>query len=90
LLVSELATNAIAHSASGQPGGTFTLRIGICDGYMRGEVEDQGSRWDGNVGGAQPPHGLYLLRKLSSDCGARCGDQGWVTWFTIAGAPLTA
>jgi serine/threonine-protein kinase RsbW len=85
LLVSELAANAVTHSASGQPGGTFTLRARLHhDQSVVAEVEDQGSTWDGNISTAQPPHGLYVLRKLSADCGARPGQHGWITWFTIA------
>jgi hypothetical protein len=85
LLVSELAANACAHTASGQPGGTFTVRVqvnlGVC---LHAEVEDQGSGWDGDIGAAECPHGLFLLRELSGDCGARRGPGGWVVWFTIA------
>ena len=85
LLASELAANAVAHSASGQPGGTFTLRACLDDGCVHVEVEDQGgSAWDGDLSAAEPPHGLYLLRALSTACGARRGEHGWVTWFSIA------
>jgi hypothetical protein len=85
LLASELAANAVAHSASGQPGGSFTLRARLYrDQSVVAEVEDQGSTWDGNISAAKPPHGLYLLRKLSADCGAWPGQHGWITWFTIA------
>lgn len=84
LLISELAANACAHSASGVPGGTFTVRADVSPGvYLHAEVEDQGSRWNGDVGAAESPHGLFLLQ-LSSACGARRGEHGWVTWFTIA------
>ena len=45
LLISELAANACAHSASGRPGGIFAVRIEICPGvYVHAEVEDQGFR----------------------------------------------
>jgi anti-sigma regulatory factor (Ser/Thr protein kinase) len=85
LLVSELAANACAHTASGQPGGTFTVRAEICPGaYIHAEVEDQGSGWDGDIAVAESPHGLYLLRELSDDFGTRPGKRGWITWFTIA------
>ena len=84
LLVSELAANAVAHSASGQPGGGLTIRAETCPGlYLHAEVEDGGSTWDGNLHTAQPPHGLFLLRALSADCGTRKGQHGWITWFTI-------
>jgi anti-sigma regulatory factor (Ser/Thr protein kinase) len=85
LLASELCANAIAHSASGQPGGTFTLRSRLTgDGHLHVEVEDLGSPWNGNLAAARSPHGLYLLRQMSADCGIRPGPRGWVTWFTIA------
>jgi anti-sigma regulatory factor (Ser/Thr protein kinase) len=85
LLVSELAANACAHTASGLPGGAFTVRAEVCPGVcLHAEVEDQGSGWDGDIGAAESPHGLFLLRELSDDCGARRGEHGWVVWFTIA------
>ncbi|MGA2831156.1 MAG: ATP-binding protein [Streptosporangiaceae bacterium] len=86
LLISELAANACAHSASGQPGGTFTVRAHMCASYLHAEVEDQGSAWDGHLRPAQAPHGLYLLRALSAACGTFPGTCGWVTWFTITNA----
>jgi anti-sigma regulatory factor (Ser/Thr protein kinase) len=85
LLVSELAANACAHSASGRPGGTFTVRAEVRPGAcIHAEVEDQGGGWDGDITVAEPPHGLYLLRELSDDCGTRRGKRGWITCFTIA------
>ena len=84
LLASELAANAVTHSTSGQPGGALTIRAEACPGvYLRAEIEDAGSTWDGNLTTAQPPHGLFLLRALSADCGTRRGRNGWITWFTI-------
>ena len=74
LLVSELAANACAHSASVQAGGVFVVRAQVGDGgrvYV--EVEDQGSSWGGSFGEIESPHGLYLLRSLSAECGARPG-----------------
>jgi hypothetical protein len=85
LLLSELAANACAHSASGQPGGTFTVRAHLCGTCLHAEVEDRGSGWDGDISAAECPHGLYLLRALSATCGTVPGVHGWVTWFTIGG-----
>lgn len=84
LLVSELATNAIQHTASGHPGGTFTLRAEITTTGFRAEVEDQGSTWHGDLTTAQCPHGLYLLHQLTDTCGSRPGEHGWVLWFELA------
>ena len=60
LLISELTGNAISHSASGTPGGTFTVRARLSGRCLRAEVEDQGSAWDGDLTTAHAPHGLYL------------------------------
>jgi Histidine kinase-like ATPase domain len=88
LLASELAANAVTHSASGQPGGLLTIRAETQPGaYLRAEIEDQGSTWDGNLAATRPPHGLFLLRALSADCGTHRGKHGWVTWFTIPLSP---
>jgi hypothetical protein len=85
LLLSELAANACAHSASGQPGGTFTVRAQLCGTYLHAEIEDQGSGWDGFLHPGEAPHGLYLLRTLSAACGTLPGTRGWVTWFIFTG-----
>ena len=84
LLVSELAANACAHSASGRPGGIFMVRVHVSDGgrvYV--EVEDEGSSWGGTFGEIESPHGLYLVRSLAAECGTRPGACGWVTWFVL-------
>ena len=90
LLISELAANACAHTASGAPDGIFIVRAALCPHlFARAEVEDQGSTWDGNISTATSPHGLYLMRALSSNCGTRRGHHGWVTWFTLTNPVLT-
>ena len=84
LLVSELAANACAHSASGRPGGVFMVRAKVSGGgRVYAEVEDQGSSWGGSFGEIESPHGLYLLRSLSAECGTRSGARGWVIWFVL-------
>jgi anti-sigma regulatory factor (Ser/Thr protein kinase) len=84
LLVSELAANACAHSASGRLDGTFVVRAQVSGGgRVYAEVEDEGSPWDGTFGTAESPHGLYLLRALSTECGTRRGSRGWITWFVL-------
>ncbi len=88
LLASELATNAVTHSASGQPGGTFTVHARRSRDYLHVQIEDQGGGWDGHLHTAQPPHGLHLLRALSTACGTMPSPGGgWVTWFTLTPAP---
>src|ERR1700761_2893597 len=86
LLASELAASACAHSASGEPGGQFVVRVrggGSSRGEVYIEVEDQGSGWDGRFRETESPHGLYLLRELAASCGTRPGGSGWITWFVV-------
>jgi anti-sigma regulatory factor (Ser/Thr protein kinase) len=84
LLVSEMAANACAHSASGRPGGSFIVRAQVSEGgRVYAEVEDEGSAWDGSFSTAESPHGLYLLRTLSTECGTQRGGRGWITWFVL-------
>jgi hypothetical protein len=75
LVVSELAANAIAHSDSGQCGGTFTVRLNHARGdHVRAEVQDLGSAWDGDLAAcARRPHGLYVITALSAACGTSRG-----------------
>ncbi len=84
-LLSELSANAIVHSDSGQSGGTFTVRAHhFPDSYVWGEVEDQGSDWDGNLPrSAIHPHGLYFLQMLASAYGVERIRRVRIVWFRI-------
>ena len=42
LVASELATNAILHTASGEPGGMFTLHLAMFTNRWQVRVDDQG------------------------------------------------
>jgi anti-sigma regulatory factor (Ser/Thr protein kinase) len=89
LCLSELATNAILHSRSREPGGHFTVRAAIHGGQLRAEVHDDGGPWTRPVRHRDGQHGrgLLILTQLASDWG-RSGDSttGWTVWFTM---PLT-
>jgi anti-sigma regulatory factor (Ser/Thr protein kinase) len=84
LAVSELATNGIAHSASGQ-GGTFTVRVHAAIGWARVEITDDGPA-------AGPPTrrngwGLPIVAGVTDRSGAIVRPDGqrtaWaeVTWL---------
>ena len=85
ILASELAANAVTHSDSRRPGGTFTVRLQHQHGsHVHAEVTDQGSSWDGDLtAAADRPHGLYLLRALSTRCGVHGGAPARTVWFRI-------
>src|SRR5579862_6274698 len=68
LLASELATNAVVHSKSGQPGGTFTVRAEVRPGdYAWLEVEDQGGPWVHRKPGDEDGRGLAIVTALAGD-----------------------
>ena len=84
LIVSELSANASAHSRSSRPGGKFTVRLRHLPCYcVHGEVEDEGSTWDGNLdASARNASGLFLVLKFASACGVAPGTaNGHVVWF---------
>jgi anti-sigma regulatory factor (Ser/Thr protein kinase) len=87
LAVSELATNAIEHTASGLPGGTFTMAVTAVPRGMAIFVVDQGLRpaaaaparaWD------EHGRGLAVVAAVAEAWGAEASPQGRVTWCVIA------
>ena len=84
-LLSELCANAVLHSDSGKIGGTFTVRVQhVVDDFVRGEVEDQGSDWHGELSAsATNPHGLFLLLNLASACGVERIRRVHLVWFRL-------
>ena len=85
LVVSELATNAIRHSRSGEPGGTYVVRIFhyVTEKvpYIWAEVEDQGSpSWDGILH-PEPTHGLSVIQCLSTRMGSDDSPDGQRTVY---------
>ena len=86
LLVSEAATNALLHSASGD-GGTFAVEYAISDHLLRVEVHDAG----GLTGPRRRVHdiasvtgrGLDLFDALSDRWGVDGSPDGWTVWFEL-------
>jgi anti-sigma regulatory factor (Ser/Thr protein kinase) len=93
LLVSEAATNALLHSASGD-GGSFTVEYLISDRLLRVEVHDGG----GPTGPRRRVHhlesmtgrGLDLFDALSDRWGVDGGPEGWTLWFELDLVPQGA
>ncbi|MGI5120764.1 ATP-binding protein [Marinactinospora thermotolerans] len=91
LLTSELATNAITHSASGRPGGKFEVTVRAASGWTRVEVRD--------LGGSELPQaqhkdpydtsehgrGLDLVEALATKWGTepRADGLGLLVWFEL-------
>jgi anti-sigma regulatory factor (Ser/Thr protein kinase) len=72
LLASELSANAVVHSRSAQPGGTFTVRAEILPGhYAWLEVEDQGGPWIDREPSEERGRGLAMVASLA-------GEGNWV------------
>jgi anti-sigma regulatory factor (Ser/Thr protein kinase) len=86
LLVSEAATNALLHSASGD-GGSFAVEYAISDHLLRVEVHDSG----GPTGPRRRVHdiasmtgrGLDLFDALSDRWGVDGTPDGWTVWFEL-------
>jgi anti-sigma regulatory factor (Ser/Thr protein kinase) len=84
LATSELATNAVSHTAS-----SFFVRVLIRTDAIRVEVVDQSSRppalsplSDGKVGG----RGLHIIDAISGSWGVDQlpANTGKIVWFTLA------
>jgi serine/threonine-protein kinase RsbW len=84
-VVSELAANAVMHSDSRRPGGTFTVRLGCRPGeHVRAEVADQGSAWHGDLArSTRDQHGLHIVLALATACGTSRDEAGTTVWFRI-------
>jgi serine/threonine-protein kinase RsbW len=86
LLASELATNAILHTASGV-NGTFAVTVHVQDGRVRTEISDLGSDTAPSVRPSGAPQesgaGLRLVEMLANRWGFHGGPRGRVVWFEM-------
>ncbi len=87
LCLSELATNAIVHNHSREPGGSFTVRAQSGGRRLRVEVTDQGGPWptptyprpDELTG-----RGLVIVGQLATRWGcAGHSRTGWTVWYEL-------
>jgi anti-sigma regulatory factor (Ser/Thr protein kinase) len=87
LCLSELVTNAVVHSHSGQPGGTFTVRAQLDGQRLRVEVGDQGGPWHPSAlvsADVQNGRGLLIVGQLASRWGCKGHSHyGWTVWFEL-------
>jgi anti-sigma regulatory factor (Ser/Thr protein kinase) len=81
LCLSELAANAVLHSNSRRPGGTFTVRIGSRPGaYLRLEVEDDGGPWLAPAPDPGSGRGLDIIGALAAEWGVATSPAGRTVW----------
>jgi anti-sigma regulatory factor (Ser/Thr protein kinase) len=88
LLVSEAATNALLHSASGERGGSLEVECQLEDGRnLRVEVRDQGSaskpRPRAHARDALSGRGLEVLDALAKRWGSSGSPEGHTVWFEL-------
>ena len=78
LMTSELAANAVLYSASGLPGGAFTVSVRAGGGSVRVDVTDQGGmpRVSAAAGLGK---GLAIVSQLADVFGADGADR----WFCL-------
>jgi anti-sigma regulatory factor (Ser/Thr protein kinase) len=86
LLTSELATNAVIHTASGA-GGTFGVSVRVKPDLVRVEVCDAGAKTPPI---ARPPDherehgaGLGVVELIAARWGHRGDENGRVVWFEL-------
>ncbi|WP_063766161.1 ATP-binding protein [Streptosporangium amethystogenes] len=86
LIISELATNAVEHTRTGQPGGLFTTTVKRNpDGTAYIEIADQGGP---AVFGLPTPNreggrGLYLVTALATAWGFKGDAAGRTVWVEL-------
>jgi two-component sensor histidine kinase len=86
LLTSELAANAVSHSRSGHPGGTFTVRATLYPGdYAWVEVIDQGGPWAADDDDVEHGRGLAVVAAIAGDgnWGIEGDTSARVAWFRL-------
>jgi two-component sensor histidine kinase len=80
LAASELASNAVLHSASA--GAIFTVRVERRDEYVYLEVEDLGGPWVTPIDHSRP-HGLDIVELISPKWGIMGTDNSRVVWARV-------
>ena len=75
LMTSELVTNAVMYSASGLPGGAFTVSVRAGDGSVRVDVTDQGEAPRGAAAPGGLGQGLPSSSRVADVFGADGADR---------------
>lgn len=92
LLVSELVTNTLHHTASGY-GGSFEVVVRLTPAQLRVEVYDDGAIGQPRIHRKDPDEyfeagrGLALVEQLADRWDQEGDNSGWVVWFEINQQP---
>ncbi|MEV0263157.1 ATP-binding protein [Streptomyces sp. NPDC050617] len=89
LLVSELAGNAVVHTRSGEPHGTFSVRLRPTCSALRISVLDQGGYKVPHVrhGCGERGRGLGLVDAIADRWGTDGDGSGRTVWFEVSEPP---
>jgi serine/threonine-protein kinase RsbW len=92
LMVSEVVTNAVRHTASGDSGGHFDLTISAAGHAVRIAIADGGGPSEPHLrnGDAEPDvltsgRGLRIVEALATRWGHTGDELGRVVWFEVEG-----
>jgi anti-sigma regulatory factor (Ser/Thr protein kinase) len=92
LLVSEIAANAVKHSASGRDGGEFEVAVSVAGGLVHVEVGDGGGASEPRLTGEDGApdaltggRGLRIVDALATKWGHAGDELGRVVWFEVEG-----
>jgi serine/threonine-protein kinase RsbW len=94
LLISELVTNSVRHSRSGEPGGRVTVVLCAGPAGILIQVSDDGGPSEPCVSAisaddAEHGYGLLLVDALAERWGSICSPEGRVTWCRVSGNGVT-
>jgi anti-sigma regulatory factor (Ser/Thr protein kinase) len=91
LMVSEIASNAVRHTASADEGGSFDLTVSVTDDTLRVAVADRGGSSqprlpdddEDELGVLTGGRGLLIVDALASSWGHAGDELGRVVWFEV-------
>lgn len=85
-IATELGANAVRHTASGRPGGSFATVITRRLGVITIAIADQGGPWEPlviNDPDRENGRGLLIVRGLAAQVGVRGDYLGRVIWAEV-------
>jgi hypothetical protein len=95
LMVSEIASNAVRHTASGD-NGWFDLTVSVAGSTARVQIADGGASSEpqipgdgGGLGALTCGRGLRIVDALADRWGHTGDELGRVVWFEITGKPAS-